>query len=95
MNVRWTSIAKRDYHQNIAFLLKKWSTKEAKNFIVRVDYCLGIIAKNPSAFKRIGVQDIHVVPVTKHISIFYHVKNKEIIILRFWNNFQNPKKTRF
>lgn len=95
MIVRWTSIAKRDYHKNIDFLLSDWNIIVAKNFIIRIDYCISIIQKNPAAFKRIGVLEIRVVPATKHISIFYRVKNDEIIILRSWNNFKNPEKVWF
>ena len=31
--IRWNPLSKTDYYNNIDFLLKEWSEKEAQNFI--------------------------------------------------------------
>lgn len=34
--VRWNKLARLDYYENINYLLKNWSEKEARNFIDEV-----------------------------------------------------------
>jgi plasmid stabilization system protein ParE len=35
--IRWNRLASQDYYDNIDYLLKNWTEKEAQNFIDEVD----------------------------------------------------------
>lgn len=89
----WSKPAQVDYWSNIDFLIDKWTETEALNFIFKTDTILEVISENPKAFKKFNYKrNIHVVPVTKEINLFYMVRKDTIELLRFWNNYQNPQK---
>lgn len=89
----WSKPAQVDYWSNIDFLIDKWTETEALNFIFKTETILDVISENPKAFQKFNYKrNIHVVPVTKEINLFYMVRKDRIELLRFWNNYQNPQK---
>lgn len=91
--INWSNLAKNDYWDNIDYLLKEWTEKEAVNFIEKVDVVLQIISISPKTFQKSGYKNIHFVPVTPQITLYYRIQNKSTVeLVRFWNNYQNPKK---
>lgn len=91
--INWSDFAKVDYWDNIDYLLKDWSEKEAVSFIEKVDIVLQIISISPITFQKSGYKNIHFVPVTPQITLYYRIQNKSTVeLVRFWNNYQNPKK---
>ena len=89
----WSKPAQIEYWKNIDFLLKHWTEKEAIEFITKTEGILEIIIENPRTFRKFNYRkNIHTVPITKEINLFYQVKKDKIELLRFWNNYQDPKK---
>ncbi|NOQ75628.1 MAG: type II toxin-antitoxin system RelE/ParE family toxin [Crocinitomix sp.] len=89
----WSKPAQIDYWENIEFLLDEWTESEASAFIFKTDALLQIIKESPKTFRRFNYkQNIHTVPVTKEINLFYQVRKDKVELLRFWNNHQDPKK---
>jgi plasmid stabilization system protein ParE len=90
--VFWSEIAKNDYWKNIDYLKENWSITEVKDFTRKVDFIIKTISINPKTFKTSGYINIRQVPITPHITLFYRYNEGENIeLIRFWNNFQNPK----
>lgn len=92
MNIVWSDFALADFESNILFLSDEWNEQVIQDFTSETERILNIISKTPKAFPKHNNQNIHSVPITKHITLFYDVKINEIQLLRFWNNYQNPKK---
>ncbi len=95
MKITWSPKADEDFEQNLEYLLEEWTEEVALNFTDETKRVLDIILVTPKAFQKHKKMKCHIVPITKHITLYYDVKRKEIELLRFWNNFKNPRtKTR-
>ncbi len=92
MIIKWSDKAEEDFEYNILYLLNDWNEKVTQEFTFETERILNIISINPKAFQKNKKFKCHLVPITKHITLFYDVKIKEIELLRFWNNYQNPRK---
>jgi len=89
----WTDTALQDYHQNIEYLLQKWSEKEALNFISDVESVLFELIDEKVEFKESGYRNIRQCVVCKQITLYYrHKSSNEIELLRFWNNHKDTRK---
>ncbi len=89
----WSEEASQDYWANIEFLLDRWSEKEAEHFIATSNEYLSIIEKHPLAFKQVGYKNVRGAVIFPQITLFYRVlRNSDIELVRFWNNYQDPKK---
>lgn len=91
LKVIWSPRAEEDYVENIDYLLDEWTLGVAIDFANETDRVLKIIAESPKAFQRHKKMKCHIVPITKHITLYYDVKRKEIELIRFWNNYKNPR----
>ena len=94
MNIIWSDKAEEDFEQNIIYLLDNWDEKVVQKFTYETEFVLSIISKSPKVFQKHKKINVHFVPITKHVTLFYEIENKEIYLLRFWNNFQNPRKVK-
>ena len=90
--VRWNKLARRDYFENIDYLLQNWSKKEAQKFIDEVFEIERMLAKGNVEFQNTDRVGIKRCVINKQISLFYRVlRDKNIEFLRFWNNNQSLK----
>ena len=94
MTILWSQKAEEDFESNIIYLLDNWSIEVVQYFTSETEKVLNILTINPKAFQKNKVLKCHVVPITKQITLFYEINKKEIILLRFWNSYQNPRKFR-
>ena len=91
--INWTDLALTDYHDNIDYLLREWSEKEALNFIDDVETVLFELKKGKIEFKESNYKDIRECVVCKQITMYYkHINTNKIELLRFWNNYKDDKK---
>ncbi len=91
----WTESAKSDYTKIIDYLLSDWSKNTALSFKDKVDKKLSLISRMPKIYPKTEFrEDVHRCVVVKQISLYYlEVEiNKEIIVLRFYDNRSNPNK---
>ena len=88
----WTDKALNDYLLNIDYLLIKWSEKDAQNFIDALEERFTIILVFPEAYIETDFEHTRKCVVCKQITLFYKAVHDDIIILRLWNNYQNPSK---
>ncbi len=92
MKIKWSDKAVEDFEQNILFLFQEWNKSVVKDFTYETERFLKIISLNPKAFQKHKKMKCHIVPITKHITLFYEVKRTQIELLRFWNNLKDPRK---
>ena len=86
----WTIEATEDYLQNINYLEEEFPETVVFNFIDRVEKVIQIISSDPFTFEKSDYKEIHQVPVVPQVTMFYRVvQNKEVLIVRLWNNFKN------
>ena len=81
-----------DYHQNIEFLEREWSSQVAAEFITDVDSALELIKSHPGLYPQTDYREIRKAVIRKQITLFFKVKAKHVYLIRFWNNYQNPEK---
>lgn len=92
----WNNLAVQDYHENIEYLLNKWSDQEATAFINDVESLIFDLRQGIVEFKESGYQDIKQCVVRKQITLYYkHNSPDEIELLRFWNNYKDDKLMKF
>ena len=96
MKELWSSQARTDYEDTIAYLLKRWTYKEALFFIEKTERLIALVKRHPNigtvSAKRSMARKIL---ITEHTTLFYSVEDKTIHILTLWNNFQDPKNLTF
>jgi hypothetical protein len=63
----WNDMAVRDYHENIEYLLSKWSDKEAITFINEVDALIFDLKQGIIDFKESGYQNIKQCVIRKQV----------------------------
>jgi plasmid stabilization system protein ParE len=89
----WNDLAIHDYHENIDYLLSKWSEKEAVTFINDVESVIFDLKQGCVEFKESGYLDIKQCVVCRQITLYYkHIESNKIELLRFWNNYQDNKR---
>jgi plasmid stabilization system protein ParE len=92
MEIVWSDDAFMDYHQNIDYLLKEWPERVTLEFIEDVEAVIGLINQHPELYPLTEYLGIRRALVRKQITLFYRIKGNEIQLIRFWNNYQDPKK---
>jgi hypothetical protein len=91
--VHWNKIARLDYYDNIDYLLRDWSEKEAQEFIDAVDETEFILIQGNVEFQNTDMPEIKRCVICKQITLFYRIIDKRNIeFLRFWNNYQHANK---
>ena len=92
----WNNLAVQDYHENIEYLLNRWSDKEAIAFINDVESLIFDLRQGIVEFKESGYRDIKQCVVRKQITLYYKYNSPdEIELLRFWNNYKDDKLMKF
>jgi plasmid stabilization system protein ParE len=94
MKLIWSDKAEEDFDCNIDYLYRDWNEEVVLDFTTETARVLKIIRNTPRAFRKDKKTNVHCASITKHITLFYDVQQKEIVLLRFWNNYQNPRKRR-
>lgn len=91
--VHWNKIARLDYYDNIDYLLRDWSEKEAQDFIDAVDETEFFLKQGNVEFQNTDMPEIKRCVICKQITLFYRIIDKRNIeFLRFWNNHQHDNK---
>lgn len=91
----WSEEAYQDYSDNIEYLLAEWGVSAAQEFSDNVASILNSLPSYPYLFPATNYKRIRKGTVCKQISILYRVYSDRIEILRFWNNYQDPKRLKY
>lgn len=88
----WNPLARKDYYNNIDYLLKVWTEAEAQKFIDQVNEIIFILEKGNVEYQDTNYPKIKRCVLKKQITLFYKVIDKKNIeLLRFWNNAKDNK----
>jgi plasmid stabilization system protein ParE len=95
MEIFWTPTARRTYLKILDHLQEAWTEREIQNFINEVESLLEQIKHNPEMFEESRKKkNVRKGFVTKQNTLYYRVKSrkKELQLLLFWDNRQDPGK---
>ncbi|MCU7541889.1 type II toxin-antitoxin system RelE/ParE family toxin [Riemerella anatipestifer] len=92
--ILWTDTAKTSFDDNIAYLLEDWTDKEIATFIDKTDTAIDNLRFHPYIGKPLnGHSEYRSLLVVPQISLVYRIVNSyEILLITFFNNYQNPYK---
>jgi len=96
--IKWANEAKQTFDKNINYLLEEWTEKEIKNFVKQTNYIVSRIAVQPGMYPASRKNPkIRKAAINKHIVLYYryYATKKEVILLTFWHNKQDPKKLKY
>jgi plasmid stabilization system protein ParE len=94
-SIVWTTKAYTSFEDRIGYLAIHFTDREIKNFRQRVKEYLEVLKEEPGIGKQPGnYKNVHIGLIIKPVSIIYRVKviKKEIELVAFIDNRQNPKK---
>ncbi|MGM0530410.1 MAG: type II toxin-antitoxin system RelE/ParE family toxin [Bacteroidota bacterium] len=95
MKISWTPTAKRTYFKVLDYLAQNWTKREVTNFMNEVESLLTRITDNPEMFQASRKKkNVRKALITKHNTLYYRIKtkNKELELITFWDNRQDPQK---
>lgn len=95
--ITWSAEAKLTYLSIIKYLEENWTEKEIINFVDRVHNKLNLLSVQPAIGKVHKKRyRIHKTLVHKRVSLVYHIRplKKEIVLLTFWDDRQDPGRLR-
>ncbi len=96
--IKWTNEAKQTFDQNINYLLEEWTEREIKNFVKQTNYVILRIAAQPAMYPASRKNTkIRKAAINKYIVLYYRYYSvkKEVILLTFWHNKQDPEKLKY
>lgn len=94
--IKWSSYADDDFAKLLEYLEKRWNKNVCSKFISNLDFCIGLIHKNPIQFPFFSTElQIRKCVVTKQNTLYYRETNTRIEILRLYDTRQNPETLKF
>jgi len=96
LEIKWTKKAANDFIEAQEYLLSTWGEVSSQKFTKKVFNFLDLLAE----FPLIGTVEhrelnIRGFVIVKQLTLFYQVRDSKIILLRFYDNRQDPKPKRF
>lgn len=89
-HITWSDDAVADYHQAIDYLLSEWPEQVAITFIEEVEAVLDILKLQPKLYPLSAYPNVRRAVIRKQVTLYYTLDKEEIILVRFWNTYQNP-----
>jgi plasmid stabilization system protein ParE len=94
--VVWTDHALDELRQTVSYLEENFSEREILRLANKIESILGLIATQPEMFpespRRKGVRRVVILRLN---SLYYRVNERQIQILSFFSNRQDPKRSKF
>lgn len=95
LKIEWSDEAEETYLDILNYLENNWSRKEVLKFIKRTEALFETILTQPYLFKASQNQYIRKAVIGKQNAILYRVTDTHIYLLTFWDNRQNPAKSKY
>ncbi|MEO8512207.1 MAG: type II toxin-antitoxin system RelE/ParE family toxin [Ignavibacteria bacterium] len=94
--IKWTSKALRNYLKIIDHIVKEWSFNSALKFEKILQLKLQLLSQFPESGNSSGLKKgYHKLIITRQNSIFYSIKQNEILILNIHDNRQDPDRKKY
>ena len=90
--IHWLTLAELTFLDEIDFILKKWNSTEVEKFTLLIYNFIETLSQNPSIGKYSSKGKIYTLVISKQTTLYYIIleDKKQIDLLLFWNNKQNP-----
>ena len=96
--ITWSPKSAKSFDNIVKYLEAKFADREVQKFIRQTVKILEYIAQNPNMFRSsVNSKHKHVVILNKHTTLYYQYKpiKKEVELLLFWDNRQDPKRLKY
>lgn len=94
--VIWSEMAENDLESILSYLIEVWGIQVNQQFLFETFSTIDKISHNPKLFPIIKTKEkIRKCVLTKHNSLFYKENKNHVIILRIFDNRQDPHKLTF
>lgn len=89
----WSDKALDDLQNIITYLNEKWTQKEIRNFVRKLDRRLELISINPKLFPKTAKRkNVRRSVLTKQTVIYYETTDSAVTIVTLFDPRQHPKK---
>jgi len=98
MTVIWTKRALKTFFEVADYLQNEWGTTVMESFTAKAQKVIEQIEEMPNMFEvSTKYKNVRKGFINEHNTLYYRVKprKKEIELLIFWDNRQNPKKLQY
>ena len=92
MEIIWSKKATYSFHKIKNYIEQFWSPNTAKKFIKDVLRIISLLENNPLLGNYNANLDCRKIVISKHVSLYYEVKENRIDLITFFNNRQKPIK---
>jgi plasmid stabilization system protein ParE len=93
LKIRWTKKAADSLEHTVNYIENEWGAKSTNKLIRNLNNFLTLVKQYPQIGKiEIVEKSIRGFVISRHNSILYRIKEQEIVILKFFDNRQNPRK---
>jgi len=90
MKIIWTEKAILENQKNIDYLIESWDQKVLINYLNKLDKLINLLSTNPNLGQYDKEIESNKILVVKQIYIFYEMRDNQIVIRSFWNNYKKP-----
>ena len=91
-SIVWSLRASKDLDKILDYLEMQWTEREIKKFVQLLEHRLQLISRHPKLYPVSGKKpDIHRSVLSRQTSIYYQVKQMEIVIIALTDNRQKPR----
>jgi plasmid stabilization system protein ParE len=93
LEIKWTKRASAGFEETFKYIEHEWGIKSAHRFIHKVNTLLNAL-KNQPEFGKIEVEEkgIRAFVFSRQNTIFYRVKGNKLVVLKIFDNRQDPDK---
>jgi plasmid stabilization system protein ParE len=88
----WSPEAEITYLKILEYLEENWTIKEMESFINRSEQVIEHISQYPNHYPYSKGSDSYKCVFISQVSLFYRLKDRQIEMLIFWDNRQDPAK---
>lgn len=92
MEIVWSKRAKYTFYNIRNYLEHFWSPIVAQKFIKDVLHIIALLEKNSMLGKYNSDLICREILISKHITLYYRIKEEQIELITFYNNRQKPIK---
>ena len=89
-SVKWSPESEITYAHILNYLTENWSQKEVESVMDRTEEVISFITRNPKQYVYSKTKNAYRAVLTKQVSLFYRIQSKEVELLLFWDNRQDP-----
>ena len=88
--IQWTEFALDELDKTIEYLQENFTDKEIKKLASKIESVLELISINPFLFQKAEGKEVYRIVILKYNTLYYRINEKDVEILSFFSNRQEP-----